>query len=305
MRALLLLALCLAAFPQQPRDDAYTAAYRLFQQGKLTEADTAFQAIYSQDPPDIRGLMGLTEVYAAQNEYPRALRILETEMEKGGYPVVLKTAWANIAARAGRLDDAISAFRQLTDDHPANFDLHMRLAETYRLKSDLPNAIKVWRQASILNPASTFPILARAMALDQTGRQQEALEAYNDVLTREPGNKEAANNAAWILAETNTDLDRALQLAKTAGSRAPSDVNIADTLAFVYLKRNEPAAAANILRPLTRARPGVAALRIRLAAAALALGAQAEAASELAAARLLTLSAEQRAEIQRIQSQLR
>lgn len=305
MRLLLLLALSLSAFPQSPRDEAYTAAYNLFQQKKWDEAEAAFQKIYSQDPPDLRGLMGLTEVYAAQNQFSRALQILDAEMEKGGPPLLLKTAWGNIAARAGRLDDAIGVFQQLIEANPDNFDLHMRLAESCRLKHDLPRAIEVWAKAMRLNPESLTPILSRAMALDQVGRKPEALAAYNDVLLRQPDNPVAANNAAWMLASTDTDLDRALRLANTAVSRSPADPNVADTLAFVYLKRNEPQPAANLLRPLTRSHPKFVALRLRLAEAALALGARDEAASELAAARLLSPTSEQRAEIQRIQSQLR
>lgn len=181
----------------------------------------------------------------------------------------------------------------------------MRLAESYRLKADLPNAIKAWEKAALLNTASLVPILSRAMALDQTGRKAEALTAYNEVFERDPAHFEASNNAAWLLADANTDLDRALRLANAAVSRAPGDPNVADTLAYVFLKRNEPQSAANLLRPLTRSHPGFLPIRLRLAAAALALGAHAEAASELAAARLFSPSAERRAEIQRIQSQLR
>ncbi len=305
MRLLLLLALALSAFPQTPRDDAYTAAYNLLQQKKWVEAEAAFQKIYSQDPPDLRGLMGLTEVYAAQNQFPRALQILDAEMEKGKPPLLLKVAWGNIAARAGRLDDAIGLFQQLIEAHPDNFDLHMRLAESCRLKQDLPRAIEVWEKATRLNPESVTPIISRAIALDQVGRKPEALAGYNDVLLLQPDNPVAANNAAWLLAKTGTDLDRALRLANTAVSRSPADPNVADTLAFVYLKRNEPQSAANLLRPLTRSHPKFLPLRLRLAQAALALGANAEAASELAAARLLSPSAEQLAEIQRIHSQLR
>ena len=305
MRALLFLVLSLSAFPQTPRDDAYTAAYNLFQHKKWEEAEAAFQKIHTQNPPDLRGLMGLTEVYAAQNQYPRALQILDTEMEKGGPTLLLKTAWGNIATRAGRLDDAIGVFQQLTETHPDNFDLHMRLAEVYRQKNDFPHAIETWEKAILLNPATVLPILSRAMALDQMGRKSEALAGYNEVLLRDPANLWANNNAAWFLASSNTDLDRALRLANAAVSHSPADPNVAETLAFVFLKRNEPQSAANLLRPLTRSHPKFLPLHLRLAEAALALGANAEAAAELAAATRLSPSPEQRAEIQRIQSQLR
>lgn len=305
MRLLLLLLLYLSAFAQSPRDEAYQAAFTLLQEKKFPEAEAAFQKIYTQEPPDLRGLMGLTEVYAAQNQYERALQILDAQLEKGGPPLIIKTAWGNIAARAGRINDAIAVFLQLIETYPANFDLHMRLAESYRLKNDLPHAVEIWEKASILNPESQVPILSRGMAYDNLGRKSDALAAYNEVLTRDPSNPVAANNAAWILASTSTDLDRALRLANTAVSRSPGDPNVADTLAFVFLKRNEPQSAANLLRPLIRSHPKFLPLRLHLAEAAAALGAIAEASAELAVARRLSPSAADLAEIQRIQSQLR
>ena len=277
-RPLVLLLLALPLFAQEPREDAYLRGYNLFKQGKLSEAEAAFQSAYNQTPPDLRGLLGLTEVYAAQNKFDRALKILEEHLEKSGPSKNVKTAWGNIAVRAGRYDDAVAVFQDLLRDDPANFDLHMRLAESFRSKSDLPNAIQVWEKATLLNRDSLAPVLARAIALDQLGRKSEAVTAYTEVLRRDPSHKIANNNVAYYLAGNNTDLDRALQYATAAAAGSsldpdvadtisPFDPEVADTLAFVRLKRNEPAEAAAIYKRLTAQQPKRAVFHIRYAQA--------------------------------------
>jgi tetratricopeptide (TPR) repeat protein len=47
----------------------------------------------------------------------------------------------------------------------------------------------------------------------------------------------AANNLAYILAENDTDLNRALELAKLAKEKLPEDPGVMDTLGWVYYKK--------------------------------------------------------------------
>lgn len=49
----------------------------------------------------------------------------------------------------------------------------------------------------------------------------------------------ACNNLAWLLADTNQNLDRALELAKRAVESKPDFLPFRDTLATVYMKRDE------------------------------------------------------------------
>ena len=47
----------------------------------------------------------------------------------------------------------------------------------------------------------------------------------------------AANNLAWIYAENGGNLDVALQLAQTAFAAAPNSAEVADTLGWIYLRK--------------------------------------------------------------------
>ena len=286
------------------RDAKYQLGFVLFKEGKLKEAETLFQQVYAQTPPDMRGLLGLTEVYSSQGQFDRALKVLDEAMQKYPKALMLNVAWGNIAVRAGKTDEAITMFRTVLAADQKNFDIHMRLAEAYRKKGDLPQAIEAWKKAGELMPNHIAPILNRAMALDQVSRKSEAAPLYLQVLKAEPDNVVALNNYSFFLADQGSDLDMALSYAQKAKSKAPADPMIADTLGFVYLKKNLPQNAQLIFTELTGKYPKVALFHIRLATAHMQAGDKAKAKRELDDARKNNPTKGDQSEIDKLASKL-
>jgi Tfp pilus assembly protein PilF len=68
-------------------------------------------------------------------------------------------------------------------------------------------------------------------------RVPEAIVHYEKAFESDSHSATAANNLAWILAENDRDLDRALQLAQSAKAQLPNDSSVLDTLGWVYFKR--------------------------------------------------------------------
>ena len=60
---------------------------------------------------------------------------------------------------------------------------------------------------------------------------------YNKALQIDPRAAVAANNLAWIDANTNGNLDVALQLAQTAKAQLPNRHEVDDTLGWIYYKK--------------------------------------------------------------------
>jgi Flp pilus assembly protein TadD len=60
------------------------------------------------------------------------------------------------------------------------------------------------------------------------------------VLLIQPRSVVAANNLAYIFAEANENLDRALTLAQIAVEQAPNNPNVRDTLGWVHFRRQVP-----------------------------------------------------------------
>src|SRR5581483_784930 len=61
---------------------------------------------------------------------------------------------------------------------------------------------------------------------------------FERALQIDPEAAVAANNLAWIYAETGENLDVALQLARVAQKRLPGVPEVADTLGYIYYKKN-------------------------------------------------------------------
>lgn len=72
---------------------------------------------------------------------------------------------------------------------------------------------------------------------DGRGNITAAETAYRKALEITPETPIAANNLAWLIVETNGNLDEALQLATMAVSKSATVAGFYDTLAYVYLKK--------------------------------------------------------------------
>lgn len=286
------------------RDAKYQLGYSLFKEGKLKEAEALFQEIYRREPPDLRGLTGLTEIYSAQKQTDKALGLLDQAIQK--YPKAngLQVVWANVAIRGGRIDDGLKRYREILAADPKNYDVHIRLADALRLKGDLAQAIEMWKKASELQPTLTLPVLSRAMALDAVSRRSESAPLYEQVLKAEPDNVIALNNYSYYLADQGSNLDLALSYAQKAKSKAPSDPSVADTLGFIYLKKNLPQNATAIFTELAGKYPDVALFHIRLATAYLQAGDRAKAKQQLDDARRKKPSKSDLEEISKLASKL-
>jgi Flp pilus assembly protein TadD len=143
----------------------------------------------------------------------------------------------------------------------------MRVAEGYRQKKSLGEAIEYWKKAAELMPTHVSPVLFRAMALDEVNRKTEAAPLYEQVLKLEPDNAVALNNYSFYLADQGANLDLALTYAQKAKSKQPDDPMVSDTLGFIYLKKNLPQNATSIFQDLTDKHPKIALFHIRLATA--------------------------------------
>jgi len=67
----------------------------------------------------------------------------------------------------------------------------------------------------------------------------EALQVYESILTKQPNNTQVLNNIAYILAENDRDLEKALEYAKRAYEASPDDPGYLDTYGFVLQKQGK------------------------------------------------------------------
>lgn len=87
-----------------------------------------------------------------------------------------------------------------------------------------------------------------AMSYEMRGEKDLAMEEYRKIMDLNPNFAAAANNLAWLIAVTGKGtLDEALNFALKAKEKLPQVAAVADTLGYIYLKRDTPKAALAIL----------------------------------------------------------
>ena len=122
------------------------------------------------------------------------------------------------------------------------------------------------------------------MIAEQREDFETAKTHYENTLKVNPTFAPAANNLAWILSEEGGNLDVALSYAETARGVRPDDPNIADTLGWIYYKKNAFLKATSLLREAAEKLQDNPVVRYHLGMAHMKKGDKAEAQKALKAA---------------------
>jgi Flp pilus assembly protein TadD len=117
-----------------------------------------------------------------------------------------------------------------------------------------------------------------------SGHTQEAIESYHRAYALNPDNVALTNNLAFLMAENGGNLDEALRLAQQAVQRLPDQPNFADTLGYVYLKKNLNDSAIQVFRGLAKKYPNDSSFHYHFGLALMQTGDKARARLELATA---------------------
>jgi len=271
---------------------------------KFKEAEDILAKLHRTNPGDLRAVLGLSEVYAVQSQFDKGIDLLSAELAKQPDRVDLRIGVANLQVRSKKYDEAIANFKKALERSPKSSDLRLSIGEAYRLKGDIQSAVDFFRKAQVANPDDARVYLPLAMLLDATGRQPEARTAYEHVLKLQPDNPIALNNLAYMLAETGGDLDRALALAQRARQKLPQDPNVADTLGWIYIKKNLSDNAIEIFQELVTKLPGNSTYRYHLGMALYQKGDKPSARKELETALRSKPSQEEAAKIKELLGRL-
>jgi len=253
-------------------DAAAQRAYECFQQGRFKEAEDLFRQLYRLDPEDSRGLAGLVESYESENRPIDAVQLLQEEIAKRPDRTDLRLMLSNVYVRAERYDLAIAELQRVLDSDPNTAQraaILFRMGEANRRKGDLNEAIRLFKAAADLNPTDTKVLVQLALLMDGTGRPEQALPLYEQILKLDPNQPVALNNLAYLIAQKGGDPDRALDLARRAAQQVKDSAEIQDTLGWAYLKKNQLDEALTAFRSALQSQPNNATFHYHLGLALL------------------------------------
>jgi len=150
-------------------------------------------------------------------------------------------------ASAGDMPKAETSLRSVLQREPDRFDAYTLLGQVYSVQRKLPQAIKEFETILGRDPNSVVANTAIGVLWQFQGRNAEAEKAYEKTLSLDSRAAVASNNLAWLLVESNRNLDRALELAQTARQQMPDNPDVADTLGWIFVKKQMATSAIPVL----------------------------------------------------------
>ncbi|HTA43964.1 MAG TPA: tetratricopeptide repeat protein [Bryobacteraceae bacterium] len=208
---------------------------------KIKDAEDVFHRAFQAQPSNMRGLLGESRAYLLDNQPDKSVELIQTEAQKNPANLDLQRELGNAEVSARQYDKAIATYQGVlgkVSDPKAQGDLWTRIGESYLRKGDMQQSINSLENARQRQPDNTTLMTNLAMLYMSQNRTDLARKYYEMSLKVDPNNAFALNNLAYLISESNGDLNQALTYAERAKQRLPGHNEVNDTLGWIYLKKN-------------------------------------------------------------------
>ncbi len=235
---------------------------------RYQDAEEGFRALILAN--DSRGNLGFLRAQIAQGQFEPAIQFASDQVKRAPVLSEPRLALAETLVAAGKAIPAAAQFQILIDhdrNGPQSSTLYLRMGEAKLSAGDIPGAAAAFQTARQLAPSEARPVLDLALLYDRTGRSEQARKEYEIVIQLQPENATALNNLAYLEAEQGLDLNGALAHAMRARQKLPADLDVQDTLALVYIRKNLTNEGIRMLRDLVARKPDSAPFHLHLALA--------------------------------------
>jgi tetratricopeptide (TPR) repeat protein len=206
-------------------------------------------------PDSAEALNGLLALDLAARRPEAARARIDARIKSENASPALLMVGARTYAATGDLTAAEQLLRRILQKDPANMNAYSALGEIYLKQKRLDAALAEFDNVAQKDPKSVAAPTVAGMILAAQGKPAEARKRYERALQADPAAPVAANNLAWMYAESGENLDVALQLAQAAYGSLPSHPDVTDTLGFIYYKKNLLPQAQDMLRKTVEKAP--------------------------------------------------
>jgi Tfp pilus assembly protein PilF len=200
-------------------------------------ARAAYSRALESDPRSYQALAGLLTAEMQGKQFGNAKSLIEKQLaERPDDPNVLMMA-AQTYNAIGDAFEMEKALKKTVEVDPQSLQAYAMLGKMYYQQGRLDLARRELETYVTRAPNSVPANTMLGTILQLQGKNDDAKTRYNKALQVDPRAAVAANNLAWIDANSNGNLDMALQMAQTAKSRLPNRHEVDDTLGWIYYKK--------------------------------------------------------------------
>lgn len=150
-----------------------------------------------------------------------------------------------VGGRGSAAEDQLRRAVELAPDDMASYQA---LASYYLATQRFAEGVEAYEEAVEKRPQVASLRFALGTLYEVDGRRADAVIQYEEALRVNPNMAVAKNNLAYVLAEQEINLDRALDLAREAKQALPDNPNAADTLGWVLYKKGLHGAAIDFFK---------------------------------------------------------
>lgn len=218
-------------------------------ENKQPEAIGSFENALNVDATNFDALNGLITLYANSKDFGKAHARIDQAL--GAYPNVASLHYlkAIVYGYEQNLQMGEAELRRAIELDQNYLPAYSSLANLYISSKQEDRAIAEYQKIVALRPENSTPYTMIGILEDQRKNHDAAADNYRKALEKDPNNAIAANNLAWLYAETGKgNLDEALRLAQGVVQKYPNVAGFLDTLGWVFYKKNLHTAAVEQLR---------------------------------------------------------
>jgi tetratricopeptide (TPR) repeat protein len=192
--------------------------------------------------PNLLDVFGnIIQVLAEQKQFEKAFARCDRQMKQveaspAGVAVVYNLK-GNLHLARGDLRAAEAAFQKATQTYSNLIQPYYGLAGLYLRNQKADKAIEQFQSLLNVDPKQAAPHMMIGIICDSQNQPELSEKHYRAALEIDPLFAPAANNLAYILADSNRDLNDALKFARLAKEKLPDSPNVMDTLGWVYYRK--------------------------------------------------------------------
>lgn len=206
-------------------------------EGFYDHARQLLKPMTEQDPvpPEIRFYQAVI-AYEGYKDAQKALEYLDQIPESfSSYPQALSFK-AQLLLELQRNQEALDLAVKAQEKFPEFSDFYLVESLVYEVRGEKGKAKDTLERAAQKFPNDTEILYRLGIAYENLGDRAAAMEVMEQIIAVDPGHADALNFVGYSLAEEERDLERALDLVKSALEQKPGSGYIIDSLAWVYFK---------------------------------------------------------------------
>jgi tetratricopeptide (TPR) repeat protein len=204
---------------------------------KNSEAINWYDQTLSRDPNSIDALRGLANVYVSQKQADKAISAINSHISTSPNNTSFYDLLGSVMLTKKDYAGAETALKKAVHLDKNNIDAYVKLGKSQLARGAVDEGLGSYAEATAANPKEPALYILTGVAYERKHDLNKAKAAYQAALQLKPDNPEASNNLAYVLLETNGNVDQALQLAQTARRNMPESSNVADTLGWAFYQK--------------------------------------------------------------------